>query len=68
MFDNGEDAATVAAWLGHTDPGFTQRVYVDFNPMKLAASVASVSKVLAIPEGFSSSFCLPDNSNILAAG
>lgn len=28
LFEVGRDVAQVAAWLGHTDPGFTLRTYV----------------------------------------
>lgn len=28
LFEAGRDVAQVAAWLGHTEPGFTLRTYV----------------------------------------
>ena len=46
---------TVAQWLGHTDPGFTLRVYAPADPCALADSLGVVSDLVSVPESYESS-------------
>ena len=51
LISGGVDVRTVAAWLGHTDPGFTLRTYVDLDERALRGSVDVVSRNFEVPEG-----------------
>lgn len=51
LISQGVDVRTVAAWLGHADPGFTLRVYVDLDERSMLESVDAVARSLEVPEG-----------------
>lgn len=55
MISAGVDVRTVAAWLGHSDPGFTLRVYVDLDERAMRESVAALSRTLELSEGYDAS-------------
>lgn len=52
MISAGVDVRTVAAWLGHSDPGFTLRVYVDLDERAMRESVAALSRTLELSGGY----------------
>lgn len=52
MIAKGVDVRTVAAWLGHSDPGFTLRTYVDLDEAAMADSVGTLADSLTPPPGF----------------
>lgn len=54
----GVNIRTVAQWLGHTDPGFTLRVYAHADPCALADSLGVVSDLVSVPESYESSASL----------
>lgn len=51
----GVNIRTVAQWRGHTDPGFTLRVYAHADPCALADSLGVVSDLVSVPESYESS-------------
>ena len=61
MISHGVDVRTVAAWLGHSDPGFTLRTYVDLDERAMRDSVAILAASLVPPPA-------PTPSGLRAAG
>lgn len=49
MISGGVDVKTLSAWLGHADPGFTLRVYVDLDDEAMAGSLSVVDTMVAPP-------------------
>ena len=47
MISSGVDVRTVSAWLGHSDPSTTLRLYVDLDETAMAESVNILEKALA---------------------
>lgn len=64
MIALGVDVRTVAAWLGHADPGFTLHIYVDLNERAMEDSVSMVSSLLSVPAGYAASIGLPDTGKV----
>ncbi|HJB04891.1 MAG TPA: site-specific integrase [Candidatus Merdibacter merdigallinarum] len=60
LLSSGVDVRTVAGWLGHADPGFTLRVYVDLDQDAMKRSVSVVSRITSLPDGYASSVGLPE--------
>lgn len=55
MIAKGVNVRTVAQWLGHTDPGFTLRVYVDADQEALTDSLVTVSSLVTVPPPYTGS-------------
>lgn len=46
MHLEGQPAAVIAMWLGHTDPAFTLRTYVHPSPDALKGAAAALQRVV----------------------
>lgn len=53
LIAGGVDVRTVAAWLGHVDPGFTLRTYAHKNESALLASLDVVSSGVRVSDDYS---------------
>ncbi|MCQ4848378.1 site-specific integrase [Gordonibacter pamelaeae] len=56
LIAGGVDVRTVAAWLGHVDPGFTLRTYAHKNESALLASLDVVSSGVRVPDDYAAMF------------
>ena len=53
-FADGVDVRALAEYLGHTDPGFTLRVYCHLMPSRAARARGAVDRALSKGENFPS--------------
>jgi hypothetical protein len=59
LIDAGESVKAVAEYLGHTDPGFTLRVYAHLFPSSDERARQAVDNVFAHPEASQSAVAPP---------
>ncbi|WP_329260904.1 hypothetical protein OG223_42290 [Streptomyces sp. NBC_01478] len=51
MLEAGESIASLAKWLGHSDPAFTLRTYTHFIPQACARGLSAIVVGGVVAEG-----------------
>lgn len=62
LIDAGESVKAVAEYLGHSDPGFTMRVYAHLLPSSEERARQALDRALRGDCGFESALCGADES------